>query len=141
MRRRWAAETAGTTGPIGRRWWEPTSVEKSELLSALLAEQGIPHTWLNAKPENVERRLRSSPKAGPSDGRHDRHQTWLDAPPTSSSVATAIYNGPASTAPRCCCPSWCVRKEGATVPPFPTAARLRRWLRQQGPSGLAMAPS
>ncbi|MGA0022647.1 MAG: DEAD/DEAH box helicase, partial [Vulcanococcus sp.] len=32
-----------------------TSVEKSELLSALLAEQQIPHNLLNAKPENVER--------------------------------------------------------------------------------------
>ena len=32
-----------------------TSVEKSELLSALLAEQDIPHNLLNAKPENVER--------------------------------------------------------------------------------------
>ena len=32
-----------------------TSVEKSELLSSLLAEQEIPHNLLNAKPENVER--------------------------------------------------------------------------------------
>ncbi|MGL6133621.1 MAG: DEAD/DEAH box helicase, partial [Prochlorococcaceae cyanobacterium] len=32
-----------------------TSVEKSELLSALLAGQQIPHNLLNAKPENVER--------------------------------------------------------------------------------------
>ena len=32
-----------------------TSVEKSELLSSLLSEQGIPHNLLNAKPENVER--------------------------------------------------------------------------------------
>ena len=32
-----------------------TSVEKSELLSALLAEENIPHNLLNAKPENVER--------------------------------------------------------------------------------------
>jgi len=37
------AKPLGFTGPIGRRWWETTSVEKSELLSALLAEQGIPH--------------------------------------------------------------------------------------------------
>ena len=35
-------------------WWAP-SVEKSELLSSLLAEQEIPHNLLNAKPENVER--------------------------------------------------------------------------------------
>ena len=32
-----------------------TSVEKSELLSSLLAEKDIPHNLLNAKPENVER--------------------------------------------------------------------------------------
>ena len=31
-----------------------TSVEKSELLSSLLAAQDIPHNLLNAKPENVE---------------------------------------------------------------------------------------
>ncbi|KAI8466746.1 MAG: chloroplast-associated SecA protein [Monoraphidium minutum] len=32
-----------------------TSVEKSEIVSAMLAEQGIKHQVLNAKPENVER--------------------------------------------------------------------------------------
>jgi len=32
-----------------------TSVEKNELLSALLAEKEMPHNLLNAKPENVER--------------------------------------------------------------------------------------
>ena len=32
-----------------------TSVEKSELLSSLLSDQEIPHSLLNAKPENVER--------------------------------------------------------------------------------------
>ncbi len=32
-----------------------TSVEKSEVLSAMLTEEGIKHQVLNAKPENVER--------------------------------------------------------------------------------------
>jgi len=32
-----------------------TSVEKSELLSAMLGEEGVPHRVLNAKPENVEK--------------------------------------------------------------------------------------
>ena len=32
-----------------------TSVEKSELISALLEEEQIPHNLLNAKPENVQR--------------------------------------------------------------------------------------
>jgi preprotein translocase subunit SecA len=32
-----------------------TSVEKSELLGAMLEEAGVPHRVLNAKPENVER--------------------------------------------------------------------------------------
>ena len=39
-----------------------TSVEKSEVLSALLQEEGIPHNLLNAKPENVEREARSLPR-------------------------------------------------------------------------------
>jgi len=41
-----------------------TSVEKSELLSALLAEQTIPHNLLNAKPENVEREAEIVAQAG-----------------------------------------------------------------------------
>ena len=43
-----------------------TSVEKSELLSALLAEQQIPHNLLNAKPENVEREAEIIAQAGRS---------------------------------------------------------------------------
>jgi len=41
-----------------------TSVEKSELLSGLLFEQGIPHNLLNAKPENVEREAEIIAQAG-----------------------------------------------------------------------------
>jgi preprotein translocase subunit SecA len=41
-----------------------TSVEKSELLSSLLAEQEIPHNLLNAKPENVEREAEIIAQAG-----------------------------------------------------------------------------
>ncbi len=41
-----------------------TSVEKSELLSALLAERNIPHNLLNAKPENVEREAEIVAQAG-----------------------------------------------------------------------------
>ena len=41
-----------------------TSVEKSELLSSLLAEQQIPHNLLNAKPENVERESEIVAQAG-----------------------------------------------------------------------------
>ena len=43
-----------------------TSVEKSELLSTLLAEQQIPHNLLNAKPENVEREAEIVAQAGRS---------------------------------------------------------------------------
>jgi preprotein translocase subunit SecA len=41
-----------------------TSVEKSELLSSLLHERGIPHNLLNAKPENVEREAEIIAQAG-----------------------------------------------------------------------------
>jgi preprotein translocase subunit SecA len=41
-----------------------TSVEKSELLSALLAEEQVPHNLLNAKPENVEREAEIVAQAG-----------------------------------------------------------------------------
>ncbi|MFN7900639.1 MAG: preprotein translocase subunit SecA, partial [Synechococcaceae cyanobacterium] len=43
-----------------------TSVEKSELLSTLLAELDIPHNLLNAKPENVEREAEIVAQAGRS---------------------------------------------------------------------------
>ena len=43
-----------------------TSVEKSELLSALLSEQQVPHNLLNAKPENVEREAEIVAQAGRS---------------------------------------------------------------------------
>ncbi len=41
-----------------------TSVEKSELLSSLLAQQNVPHNLLNAKPENVERESEIVAQAG-----------------------------------------------------------------------------
>nr|WP_290222710.1 preprotein translocase subunit SecA [Trichocoleus desertorum] len=41
-----------------------TSVEKSEVLSHLLHQQGIPHNLLNAKPENVERESEIVAQAG-----------------------------------------------------------------------------
>jgi preprotein translocase subunit SecA len=41
-----------------------TSVEKSEVLSSLLAELSIPHNLLNAKPENVEREAEIIAQAG-----------------------------------------------------------------------------
>lgn len=41
-----------------------TSVEKSELLSALLEEYGIPHNLLNAKPENLRREAEIIAQAG-----------------------------------------------------------------------------
>ena len=41
-----------------------TSVEKSELLASLLAERGVPHNLLNARPENVERESEIIAQAG-----------------------------------------------------------------------------
>ena len=41
-----------------------TSVEKSELLSSLLQEYGIPHNLLNAKPENLKREAEIIAQAG-----------------------------------------------------------------------------
>jgi preprotein translocase subunit SecA len=41
-----------------------TSVEKSELLSSLLQEYGIPHNLLNAKPENLRREAEIIAQAG-----------------------------------------------------------------------------
>ncbi|MGQ4647333.1 preprotein translocase subunit SecA [Lyngbya aestuarii] len=41
-----------------------TSVEKSELLSRLLAERTVPHELLNARPENVERESEIVAQAG-----------------------------------------------------------------------------
>ncbi|TVQ07610.1 MAG: preprotein translocase subunit SecA [Leptolyngbya sp. DLM2.Bin27] len=43
-----------------------TSVEKSEVLAALLSERGVPHNLLNAKPENVERESEIVAQAGRS---------------------------------------------------------------------------
>ncbi len=43
-----------------------TSVEKSELISALLEEEQIPHNLLNAKPENVQREAEIVAQAGRS---------------------------------------------------------------------------
>lgn len=41
-----------------------TSVEKSELLSSLLQEYGVPHNLLNAKPENLKREAEIIAQAG-----------------------------------------------------------------------------
>jgi preprotein translocase subunit SecA len=41
-----------------------TSVDKSEYLSQLLTEMGVPHNLLNAKPENVEREAEIVAQAG-----------------------------------------------------------------------------
>jgi len=41
-----------------------TSVEKSEVLSGLLHDRGVPHNLLNAKPENVERESEIIAQAG-----------------------------------------------------------------------------
>jgi preprotein translocase subunit SecA len=41
-----------------------TSVEKSELLSSLLKEYGVPHNLLNAKPENIKREAEIIAQAG-----------------------------------------------------------------------------
>ena len=59
-----AAETAQIHGQARPVLVGTTSVEKSELLSALLAEQQIPHNLLNAKPENVEREAEIVAQAG-----------------------------------------------------------------------------
>ncbi|NQV09589.1 MAG: preprotein translocase subunit SecA, partial [Cyanobacteria bacterium] len=59
-----AAETAGVHRADRPVLVGTTSVEKSELLSALLAEQGVPHNLLNAKPENVEREAEIIAQAG-----------------------------------------------------------------------------
>jgi preprotein translocase subunit SecA len=59
-----AAETAEMHGAGRPVLVGTTSVEKSELLSALLSQQGIPHNLLNAKPENVEREAEIVAQAG-----------------------------------------------------------------------------
>jgi preprotein translocase subunit SecA len=59
-----ASETAQIHGQGRPVLVGTTSVEKSELLSALLAEQQIPHNLLNAKPENVEREAEIVAQAG-----------------------------------------------------------------------------
>ena len=53
-----------------------TSVEKSELLSFLLAEQEIPHNLLNAKPENVERESEIVAQAGRAGADHRHQYGW-----------------------------------------------------------------
>ena len=45
-----------------------TSVEKSEVLSTLLQQKGIPHNLLNARPENVERESEIVAQAGRQGG-------------------------------------------------------------------------
>lgn len=45
-----------------------TSVEKSEVLSAILKQRNIPHNLLNAKPENVERESEIVAQAGRKKG-------------------------------------------------------------------------
>ena len=64
-----------------------TSVEKSELLSSLLAEQDIPHNLLNAKPENVELTEIVAQAAWPA---RLSPPTWRAAAPTSSWAVPAI---------------------------------------------------
>ena len=59
-----ASETAGIHKQGRPVLVGTTSVEKSELLSTLLAEQDIPHNLLNAKPENVEREAEIIAQAG-----------------------------------------------------------------------------
>jgi preprotein translocase subunit SecA len=59
------AEECGQMHEVGRPVLVgTTSVEKSELLSGLLRERGIPHNLLNAKPENVERESEIIAQAG-----------------------------------------------------------------------------
>ena len=58
-----------------------TSVEKSEVISSLLHEQGIPHNLLNAKPENVEREAEIVAQAGRV-VRSPLPPTWLAGAPT-----------------------------------------------------------
>ena len=65
-----------------------TSVEKSELLSSLLAEQEIPHNLLNAKPENVERESEIVAQAGRA-GAVTIATNMAAVAPTSSLAATA----------------------------------------------------
>ena len=59
-----AAEIAAVHGQGRPVLVGTTSVEKSELLATLLAEQQIPHNLLNAKPENVEREAEIIAQAG-----------------------------------------------------------------------------
>ena len=59
------AEECGQMHELGRPVLVgTTSVEKSEVLSGLLAERGIPHNLLNARPENVERESEIIAQAG-----------------------------------------------------------------------------
>ena len=67
-----ASETAEIHKQSYRCWWAPRR-SKSELLSALLAEQDIPHNLLNAKPEKWSG-IRNRCSGGPCRCRHHRHQ-------------------------------------------------------------------
>jgi preprotein translocase subunit SecA len=59
------AEECGQMHELGRPVLVgTTSVEKSEHLSGLLAERGVPHNLLNARPENVERESEIVAQAG-----------------------------------------------------------------------------
>ena len=81
-----------------------TSVEKSELLSALLAEQQIPHNLLNAKPENVERESEIVAQAGRA-GAVTISTNMAGRGTDIFSAATAItWRG--SSCVRCCCRGW-----------------------------------
>ena len=67
-----------------------TSVEKSELLSALLAERNIPHNLLNAKPENVEREAEIVAQAGRGGAvtRSEEHTSELQS---QSTISYAVF--------------------------------------------------
>ena len=85
-----------------------TSVEKSEVLSALLQEEGIPHNLLNAKPENVEREAEIVAQAG-------RTGAVTIATNMAGRGTDIILGGNTDymARPRCakrCCPGWCARK-------------------------------
>jgi preprotein translocase subunit SecA len=59
------AEECGQMHEVGRPVLVgTTSVEKSELLSGLLSQKGVPHNLLNARPENVERESEIIAQAG-----------------------------------------------------------------------------
>jgi preprotein translocase subunit SecA len=88
--------TAGETNAIveaiedARKRGQPvlvgtTSIEKSEMLAALLKKRNIPHNVLNARHHEQEA-FRSSPRPG-GPARSPSPPTWPGAAPTSSSAA------------------------------------------------------